>query len=410
MTMTRAMRLGLLTSAGLALATCPRGLADGCMMPLVGEATNLVASARQEALLATDGRRVQVVLRTHFRRGPRELAWVVPVPARPDAVEEAPGELFAELNAVAAPRFYLPGAKGGGIGCGCAMGARESQIADGAVTVEATGRAGIFEYVVLSARDAAELTGWLNENKYLVPVGAERVFERYVKGGWHWLAMRVRSEAAEKPTLAPHPVSYTYRDDKLVYPLVVSQLSADVENEIVLYVVGEARFACANWANGTIAGGSLMAQANSPSGTNYEELFRSATAEHGGHLFVTEYAQEQRLFGRPEGRGGPFDDTVSASLLEGIGQRQTLTRLRAVMTAGAMDRDVVLVPVAGWAPVQNGFTVASAGRGAPPPALAAAALALGALWAGVCLLSRPRAWRLVGGAAVAAACLVLAMV
>ena len=58
------------------------GLGDGVMMPKkIGRSTQMVASPKQEALLVTDGEMVKVILRTHFRAGPEELAWVVPVPA-----------------------------------------------------------------------------------------------------------------------------------------------------------------------------------------------------------------------------------------------------------------------------------------------------------------------------------------
>ncbi|MFW6132621.1 MAG: DUF2330 domain-containing protein [Planctomycetota bacterium] len=350
---------------------------DGCFINRIEQADDLVASPKQEAVLLTDGRAVTVVLRTHFHRGPEELAWIVPVPAKPRDVTEADEELFRMLDAETVPRFLQPGRKGGGLHCGCALSPNMGQDlrSDAPVTVEATGTAGVFEYVVLSARKPKALHVWLDAHEYAVPVGAAGVFERYVAAGWYWLAMRVRPDDADDPTLAPHPVAYTYSDGELVYPLAISQLSAGAENEILLYVFAPERHACANWANYTVERERLVADADSPSGTNYATLVRKVTAAHDDHLFVTEYAADA---------GGAYQ-----AIGEHVASRPPpgatyLTRLRAVISPRAMDRDVTLVPVAGWGDVSNWFTI-------PQGESAAAAAALGG-WA-----------RLAGGACLALA-------
>ncbi len=327
--------------------------ADGCMMPReVGKSTKMVASPKQEALLATDGKTVQVVLRTHFRAGPEELAWIVPVPSKPLKIEKCSDEIFSVLEQETAPKFYrMAGKSGGGFSCGCAAPAvRDVTVSRPAVVVEQTGTAGIFKYVVLSATKADELTKWLNDNKYFVPIGAERIFDQYVKGGWYFLAMRIRPEASNRPTLAPHPISYTYRDDKLVYPLVISQLSADLRNEIVLYVVGNCRYACANWANATIDPEKIELKPGTPSGTNYDELVMTLAEKHDGRMFVTELAKGLSSLDESIFKIGDVLDKQSAGL---TASRKTITRLRAIMTPRAMDRDVMLIPLGGWEKVDN---------------------------------------------------------
>jgi hypothetical protein len=380
------------TAAAAAVLTAAGGArADGFFAPrLLGEATKLVASPRQEALLVDLGETVQVTLRTHFRAGPEELAWVVPVPAKPTDIKKSDDAVFESLEERTAPRFYTRPSKGFGLGCHCGRPADEAGgLGRKAVVVEETGTAGIFKYVVLSATEAQELTKWLNDNEYFVPAGAERIFERYVRKGWHWLAMRVRPEESGKPTLAPHPIGYTYEDDKLVYPLMISRLSADQDNEIVLYVLNSHRYLCANWANATIDRDQVKLKAGTPSGTNYEELFEAMTTANQGRVFVTEYAARIWL---------PLPGLDSAD--GASGEEPTyfyLTRLRAVMKPEAMDRDVVLVPVASWEweDVDNTYHLATSERPRLPLAgVAAAAGAVFALLAGLLLVSRggwPRA-------------------
>jgi hypothetical protein len=307
--------------------------ADGVMVertPL-GHAAKMVASPRQEALLIRDGDRIRVTLRTSFRGGPKELAWIVPVPQKPEGIGEADDALFAELENMTAPRFEQVVRVEGHIGCS----ANRSSQPIGRVVVAETGRAGIYDYTVLAATGTTALGHWLRENHYNVPAGAEPIFANYVRLGWWWLAIRLDAQHTNGAVLAPHPIRYTYHDHRLVYPLIISQLSADESNEVVLYVLSNVSYGCENWANQTIEAEELKVQNGAPSGTNYEQVFQDATRREGGHLFVTEFA---RNLG---------DDAFRPLLNELDGEdRRTLylTRLRAVVPRPSMDRDVILVP------------------------------------------------------------------
>ena len=111
-------------SAAMALVPAAPALADGVMMPViteVGQSPPMVASPRQEAVLASDGKTVQVFLRTHFRAGPKDLAWIVPVPAKPMRVEKCDDQIFSALERLTAPKFYvvMPSGKGHSFACGC---------------------------------------------------------------------------------------------------------------------------------------------------------------------------------------------------------------------------------------------------------------------------------------------------
>jgi len=330
-----------LVTVVLVLAVLPTmSLADGWMAPRLvstGEATEVVTSPKKEAVLIFDGRTVQIILRTHFRAGPKEVAWFVPVPATPTDVTAGRDRIFTALHRATVPRFYT--FSGGGKKLGCGSGA--SRTDQTSVVVESRGTAGIYEWVVLEGKDAGDLVEWLKANRFAVPEGAEQAFRPYVDGGWHWLAMKVRPELSEAETVAPHPVVYTYDDTKLVYPLAISRLSADLETEVVLYVLADGRYRTLNWGSATIDEIAVALSAGAPSGTTYEEGFQRATDERGGRLFVTECARDlDRVGGRP--------------LLGLITQRDPLavaepptpflTRLRAVVSLRAMDRDVVLVP------------------------------------------------------------------
>ena len=82
------------------------------------------------------------------------------------------------------------------------------------------------------------------------------------------------------------------------------------------------------------------------SGTTYEAVFRQRTADHGGHLLVTEYGGDlDTVGGRPllaELLGMDSEAELLRSRQEV--RSQYLTRVRAVVSKGALDRDVMLVP------------------------------------------------------------------
>jgi hypothetical protein len=203
----------------------------------------------------------------------------------------------------------------------------------------------MYDYTVLAATGTQVLVKWLNEHGYHIPEGAEPVFQGYVDRGWCWLAIRLNSQRVDKPIVAPRPIRYSYRDKQCVYPLVISRLSADDDNEIVLYVLSRQPYGCENWENYLIPRESMAFSRRSASGSNYEEVFQSLTDQAGGHLFVPEY-----VWGLNHVAGNDRDDLVrlvEERVDQAPGDESNelyLTRLRAVVRRDAMDRDVVLIP------------------------------------------------------------------
>ena len=379
---------------------------DGCYIAIqeVGRSAQMAASPKQEAVLVFDGSTVEVNLRTHFRAGPKELAWVIPVPAKPADIRAGEDKIFKDLEQETAPQFYRVEHRGK-VPFTCSSGAGRVAVGPG-VVVEATGTAGIFEWTVLSATGAGELMAWLVQNQYAIPVGAERVMEKYVGKGWYWLAIKVRPEVSDKPNLAPHPIVYTYADTKLVYPLIISQLSADLENEIVLYVLAKGRMAPANWPSKDILDFPVKQDKASRSGTNYEELVRRTTDEEGGHLFVTEFAADLDTVGyRPLLKRLTGIDPLSVADVP----TPYLTRLRAVMAPKAMDRDVVLA-VSAKQDVENRINLGASSKSSAALKSALLALAGAALLAARFLITGDSmGTRCLGVAALLAGLLALAL-
>jgi hypothetical protein len=444
----RIRQIATATALALAFPTAPKAQADGVMFPLanpvqehVGQAQQFIPSPRQEAILITDGHYISgdqditVVLRTHFRTGPAELAWIVPVPAKPTVLGQADDRLFTELEAQTAPRFYVEHRyepEGGAfhvIGCSATGPVMQEPTRDlvTRVRVESTGIAGIYDYAVLSAARVSDVTDWLKSHGYAAPRDTATVLQPYVSGHWFFLAMKIRSDPEVQATTAPHPIVYSYHATSLVYPMAISKVSSDSHCEVLLYVLAPQRYTCNNWDNLVTIGAwdQLKRATDTPSGTTYEKWFEQRTREAQGRLFITEFAGSEEALSRlvqrdqwlaqhprdkhywrdePEFVGS---DLALSELVQGTAHvsipdsAHYLTRLRAVMEPTTIDRDVELWPAPGRGGVSRDIRITAQRDRAPT--VTAAAGGMGVLL----LLVVPRRYRSKIAAALGAALLLL---
>ena len=335
-----------------------------------------VESPVQEALLHVDepAGRVSVTLRTHFENAPGDLAWVIPVPAEPFAIDKADEDLFDHLDEATAPTFLLHSTEGKSPFNGGALDSAEQ------VTVLQAGTVGVYQHHVLAAREAKALETWLRDNNYRIPEGASRIFESYVQRGWCWLVFKVRPDAGQEGTLAPHPIQYTYRSRDVVFPMEISRLSSAPQCDIYLYVVSidKKRYDVveADWQRNEL--GTLWNEAGrGPNGKlrPWREVFTEAVRRSDGRLFLTEFSG-------------------SAELAPGNRPSMYVTRLIGLRTPRTLDRHIVLVAVdngAVWNTIRE-FARLEPGERSRRAAFGWSAVALlgFALWIG--FVSLPRRW------------------
>ncbi len=115
------------------------------------------------------------------------------------------------------------------------------QIPEGpAVSILERRLVGIFETTTIATDDPGALRAWLEQNGFFVPTNAVPVVERYVKDGWVFVATKVRRDDPKLDTSTPHPLSFTFKTDRPVYPLRLT----GVDNgpvTVELYVFGPGR-------------------------------------------------------------------------------------------------------------------------------------------------------------------------
>jgi len=209
-------------------------LACGVYLPREGDGY----IAQERALITWDGQQEEIVMELAVTGEASEAAWIIPVPA-PATAELGDSAVFDALQEYTAPEskpnytlfpgLVLGGASDEGVG------------AAPPVTVLSRQRLGDFDVATLAATDAAELTGWLEENGYSFPEGLDVVLQPYVDIGWYYVAIRIAPEVAAAGLSGRlDPVKMTFAADEIVYPMRPASMSPS-NLLLVLYVLADHR-------------------------------------------------------------------------------------------------------------------------------------------------------------------------
>ena len=260
-------------------------LADGMVIPTIAYPAKITIPD-QRALICYSNDTERLVIETRFTGSGTNFAWVVPLPSQP-VIEEATTGLFPTLQYLFRPQivhnvpeYYigilfalgfvyvlwraaqsvwnafvmafvlgllfvlaamllpaLSAAKTKGMTSGSSE--EDVSILDRKIV-------GIFETITITSHDAKALQTWLSENGFAVPTSAEPVIESYVKDGWVFVAMKVRRDKPDSETSTPHPLSFSFKTGRPVYPMRLT----GVDNgplSVELYVFSSARAEAAHF-------------------------------------------------------------------------------------------------------------------------------------------------------------------
>ncbi len=254
-------------------------LADGMVIPTIAYPAKITIPD-QRALICFSNGTERLVIETRFTGAGTNFAWVVPLPSQP-VIEEATTGLFPTLQYLfqpkivhEVPQYYigilfalgfvyllrlaaksvsnaftiaivllllvilaalllpaLSGAKTAGM---------RSTTSSQAVYILNRKLVGIFETTTIASHDVKALQVWLSENGFAVPTNTEPVIASYVKDGWVFVATKVRRDKPDNETSTPHPLSFTFKTDKPVYPMRLTGLD-NGPLSVELYVFGPSR-------------------------------------------------------------------------------------------------------------------------------------------------------------------------
>lgn len=322
--------LPALVVSALALAPAPADAAMFC-------GSRPVEQRGQQVLLARDGDAVEATYAIAFQTTSPDVAWVLPVPARPTVALADPARLrdlgwrtqpdhrlrtswvdvrsynLWTLVAVAwVPLLLGAWALSSGAAAGVAFLVALLLLATVAlpsfvgssgpkVDVFAAGQLGPYETATLRATSPAALTAWLRAHGYVVPSRLEPVVAPYMAEGAWFVALRlrpgegepirdplVRDPRAEPAFRGATPITLRYRAKDLALPLRMASLSAARGMPLTVWVEGPARAVPANYA-AVVPNPARIAWGRR--GRNYRDVVAAAVREAGGRGFVTDFAR-----------------------------------------------------------------------------------------------------------------------
>ena len=318
-----------LTSCGVlaagALAVSGEGEAracGGCFVPPVQVDRTVVTDHRMAFSISRD----KTVLWDQIRYSgdPREFAWVLPV--KPGAVLELSNDAwFSALDASTQPIVTSPAYYGGGYGCaltgcgsaGSASGAASDAPGPGQVQIVSQRVVGPYETVTLRATDPNALESWLTSHAFAIPPAIKPTIDTYVTEQFDFIALRLVPTCSER-SMQPVRIVSPGADASLPLRMVAAGIGAKVG--ITLYVIGEGRYRPQNFPE-ALFDETDLAWDRVANRSNYEELSQAAMAAHGGHAWLTEYANHPNLYDPGVGYGFPgstgyYSNTSNPGLAE----------------------------------------------------------------------------------------------
>lgn len=236
-------------------------LADGKMYRTPTAVAANITMPDQRALIHYTNGTERLVIETRFTGAGTNFAWVVPLPSQP-VVEAASTGLFPTLQYLFQPpithqvtRYYgwILGAIGlllslrgivvrfgsnaisillivfvlfmlaamllPALSKATAKGGGPADATSPTVSILDRQLVGVFETTTIASRDPKALQTWLYENGFVVTTNSEPVIESYVREGWVFVAAKVRRDQAANQTSTPHPLSFTFKTERPVYPM-----------------------------------------------------------------------------------------------------------------------------------------------------------------------------------------------
>jgi Uncharacterized protein conserved in bacteria (DUF2330) len=357
--MIRRAALGLMFLTGALGAPIAAEACGGCFNP--PSAVQVVTDHRMVLSLSRD----RTVLWDQFRYSgnPSDFSWILPIRSGPDVVVEEADNLFlATMDNLTAPLVTRPLAPVSFCSSGFAFGSADSTLpsvreGNNGVTVFNERVVGPYQVATLGSTDPMALRNWLTSNGYAVPPAVIPIIDHYVALSMDFVAVRLRP-SAEVSQMKPLRVITPGYNPTLPLRMIAAGVADKVG--LSLIVIAESRVEAMNFPNGEVREADLRYDFERPTdpARDFINAFNRINVANERRVWLTESAQAMNLtqveqqmqtcadpatmFSQPcvrDPRVNPLDLRVA---FENFGDTAYVTRLRADLSAGALDRDLVL--------------------------------------------------------------------
>ena len=275
---------------------------------------NPIDQSGEKILFVRDDQTLHAIVQVQYQGTAEDFSWVVPVPGRP-RFGVATNELFTRLEPATQARVQLDLRNDDSCGRFPPLMAAPTSFADGmessrsGVQVLEEGTVGPYDYKILEATEAGELSKWLADNRYVLPDRFAEVTTTYLKPGYTFVAVKLTQKAGAGDIA---PVILSYPTALPCVPLILTSIAARPDMPVTVYLAGPGRAVPINYKHVRINEARLDWLGR---GANYNQLVTEAIDEAGGRAFVTDYA------------------TGSAEVLSALTDRYDVEAIRTCKTA-----------------------------------------------------------------------------
>jgi len=251
-----------------------------------------VDQAAERIVFAVDRERNEttMIVQIAYQGAAPDFAWVVPLAQAPsvESLDTFPQLALTALDAQSGPVFQPPpdcsffeldAAAGGG---------PPRSADDDGVDVLIREEVGPYDVAVIESDDPEALTDWLVREDYRVSPAMRPYIRLYTEAGQKFLALKLQADAEVSDI---EPFRMTLPGTSPSVPLRMTALAAEPEMGILVFILGDQRYAPANWADVDVADEDIVWSFDRwPMRTNWTALVAQAVDEVGGEGFVTETA------------------------------------------------------------------------------------------------------------------------
>jgi hypothetical protein len=304
--MKRAYLLAASAALAVALGSSPASAFCGFY---VAQADAKLFNKSSKVVLARDGEQTSITMASDYEGDPKEFALVVPVPTvvAQDDIRVVDNHLIDKLDAYSAPRlteYFDPDPCAPPMAYDMMSGAvnraapqpllqKSAREDTHGVTIEAQYAVGVYDILILSAKESDGLVAWLTENHYRIPEGAETVLGSYLKQGMHFFVAKVnleRQERAGERFLRPLQVSYASK--KFMLPIRLGTVNANGPQDMIVFVLSrKGRVETTNYQTVRMASGQdVPLFVKDEFGPVYKAAYDKTVADDGMTRIYEEYA------------------------------------------------------------------------------------------------------------------------
>jgi hypothetical protein len=215
----------------------------------VARADGELFNEASKVVFVRDGRRSVITMSSDYRGPARDFAMIVPTPKvlKRSQVRTVDPKTITHLDRYSAPRLveyhdtdpcnpvmYEVALAAPTVTAGASAQRARGPKAFG-VTIRARFAVGIYDILMLSARQSDGLVTWLKQEGYNIPDGAQNVLQKYIRGGMKFFVARVNLKRLSKAASTElQPLQISFRSGKFMLPIQLGKINSTGEQDLLL--------------------------------------------------------------------------------------------------------------------------------------------------------------------------------